>query len=207
MVSNRIPSHVIAGARCLCSSLKSFFSDRVQGMLCRCNTSSKYKRLNPKLERKEALLNLTLLSHNFEVSQVQRSIKEHQEGTRTQMGTIDHEELKKCLNKLQLHLTEREIEDLFQACDVDGIEGIQLNEFVVLLCLLYLPKDSSDNSHAGPTTISNPISRMGSPELFLQYFLTKQILSVNSGKVSFKEFLFALTNWVGIDADDEKENM
>eukprot|EP00262_Sarcandra_glabra_P012922 TRINITY_DN3441_c0_g1_i1.p1 TRINITY_DN3441_c0_g1~~TRINITY_DN3441_c0_g1_i1.p1 ORF type:complete len:101 (+),score=22.29 TRINITY_DN3441_c0_g1_i1:66-368(+) len=26
-----------------------------------------------------------------------------------------------------------------------------------------------------------------------------------SGEVSFKEFLFALTNWIGVDADDDEE--
>lgn len=53
-------------------------------------------------------------------------------------GTIDHGELKKCFQKLQLHLTEKEIDDLYHSCDVDGNEGIQFTEFVVLLCLIYL---------------------------------------------------------------------
>lgn len=53
-------------------------------------------------------------------------------------GTIDREELKKCLEELQLHLAEEEIEDLFKSCDIDGSEGIQFNEFIVLLCLIYL---------------------------------------------------------------------
>lgn len=51
-------------------------------------------------------------------------------------GTIDREELKKCLEELQLHLKEEEIEDLFKSCDIDGSEGIQFNEFIVLLCLI-----------------------------------------------------------------------
>lgn len=60
-------------------------------------------------------------------------------------GTIDREELKKCLQKLQLHLTEEEVEDLFHSCDIDGSEGIQFNEFIVLLCLIYLLKEPSSN--------------------------------------------------------------
>lgn len=63
-------------------------------------------------------------------------------------GTIDREELKKCLEELQLHLKEEEIEDLFKSCDIDGNEGIQFNEFIVLLCLIYLlttPSSSSVN--------------------------------------------------------------
>ncbi|XP_026387963.1 probable calcium-binding protein CML21 isoform X3 [Papaver somniferum] len=241
---------------CLCSSLKSFFSDKVQGMLCRCNTSSKYKRLNPKLEKKmvEAIKKRGSSEPNTfkSINSIILRFPKFKEGLKNiksvfdqydedSNGTIDHEELKHCLNKLQLHLTEREIEDLFQACDVDGIEGIQLNEFVVLLCLIYLLMDSSENSHS--------ISRMGSPELEATFdtiveafmFLDKNgdgklnkeemVMALNeaspwekspgrisrnrfkemdwsnSGKVSFKEFLFALTNWVGIDADDEKEHV
>lgn len=61
-------------------------------------------------------------------------------------GTIDREELKKCLQKLQLHLTEEEVEDLFYSCDIDGSEGIQFNEFIVLLCLIYLLKEPSSSN-------------------------------------------------------------
>lgn len=63
-------------------------------------------------------------------------------------GTIDRQELKKCLGELQLHLTEEEIEDLFKSCDIDGSEGIQFNEFIVVLCLIYIltmPSSSSVN--------------------------------------------------------------
>lgn len=60
-------------------------------------------------------------------------------------GTIDLEELKKCLQKLELHLTAEEIEDLFHSCDMDGSEGIQFNEFIVLLCLIYLLKEPSSS--------------------------------------------------------------
>ena len=52
-------------------------------------------------------------------------------------GTIDHEELKKCLTDLQVHVSETE-DVLYYYCDVDGKEGIQFNEFIVLLCLTYL---------------------------------------------------------------------
>jgi hypothetical protein len=60
-------------------------------------------------------------------------------------GTIDREELKKCLQKLQLHMTEEEVEDLFHSCDINGSEGIQFNEFIVLLCLIYLLKEPSSS--------------------------------------------------------------
>lgn len=69
-------------------------------------------------------------------------------------GAIDREELKKCLQELQLHLTEEEIEDLFHSCDIDGSNGIQLNEFIVLLCLIYLLKrPSSSDTVLTPTLI------------------------------------------------------
>ncbi|KAI3878549.1 hypothetical protein MKX03_006018 [Papaver bracteatum] len=177
IISNRTHSHVISGAWCLCSSLKSFFSDRVQGMLCSSEPNT-FKSIN------------SIILRFPKFKEVLKNIKNEDSN-----GSIDHEELKKCLNKLQLHLTER-----------------NRISFPGFYWFIYLPMDSSDNSHAVPTRISNPEIILyfflgfmtGSPELFLQYFLAKQILSVNSGKVSFNEFLFALTNWVGIDADDEK---
>lgn len=62
-------------------------------------------------------------------------------------GSIDLEELQKCLKKLHLNVTEGEIDDLFCACDIDENEGIQLKEFIVLLCLIYFLMDSSSASH------------------------------------------------------------
>ena len=60
-------------------------------------------------------------------------------------GNIDMEELKKCLQKLQLNLKEEEVEDLFHSCDIDQSEGIQFNEFIVLLCLIYLLVEHSSS--------------------------------------------------------------
>lgn len=33
---------------------------------------------------------------------------------------------------------DKDIDDLYHSCDIDGHEGIQFTEFVVLLCLTYL---------------------------------------------------------------------
>lgn len=63
-------------------------------------------------------------------------------------GTIDHKELKNCFQKLNLQLKEEEIDDLFGYCDMDGIDGIQLNEFIIILCLVYLLLDPSTSSHS-----------------------------------------------------------
>lgn len=57
------------------------------------------------------------------------------------------EELKKCLEELKLSLSEEEVKGLYGWCDVDGSKGIQFNEFIVLLCLIYLlAKPSSESS-------------------------------------------------------------
>lgn len=62
-------------------------------------------------------------------------------------GSIDYNELKKCFEQLQVPLPEEEMKDLFHYCDIDGSKGIQFNEFIVLLCLIYLLEEhsSSDN--------------------------------------------------------------
>ncbi|XP_012444121.1 probable calcium-binding protein CML21 [Gossypium raimondii] len=146
-------------------------------------------------------------------------------------GAIDHEELKKCLHKLQVCFTEEEIEDLFKACDMNEDMGIKFNEFVVLLCLVYLLKDNATEFEAK--------SRMGVPNLeatfetLVDAFVlldknkdgyvskTEMVQAINesgerssgpiatkrfeemdwdkNGSVSFKEFLFAFTTWIGIE--------
>lgn len=56
-------------------------------------------------------------------------------------GVIDQEELKKCFSELEISFTEEEIKDLFEACDVNDDMGMKFNEFIVLLCLVYLFKN------------------------------------------------------------------
>lgn len=72
-------------------------------------------------------------------------------------GTIDHEELKKCFSKLEISFSEEEINDLFEACDFNDDLGMKFNEFIVLLCLVYLLKDDPAALHAK--------SRIGMPNL------------------------------------------
>ncbi|XP_040988532.1 LOW QUALITY PROTEIN: probable calcium-binding protein CML21 [Juglans microcarpa x Juglans regia] len=72
-------------------------------------------------------------------------------------GAIDHDELKKCFHKLEISFTEKEINDLFEACDINEDMGMKFNEFIVLLCLVYLFKDD-------PTALLAK-SRMGMPDL------------------------------------------
>ncbi|GMJ02883.1 hypothetical protein like AT4G26470 [Hibiscus trionum] len=148
-------------------------------------------------------------------------------------GAIDQEELRKCFQQLQVCFSDEEITDLFNACDINRHMGIKFNEFIVLLCLVYLFKDNA-NGHE---------SRMGMPNLEATFetfvdafvfldknkdgFVSKNEMAQainesgdrssgkiamkrfeemdwdNNGSVSFKEFLFAFTNWVGIDDEDD----
>ncbi|PSR95243.1 Calcium-binding protein [Actinidia chinensis var. chinensis] len=72
-------------------------------------------------------------------------------------GAIDPEELKRCFHKLEINFTEEEIDDLFEACDINEDLGMKFNEFIVLLCLVYLLKEDPTAVHAK--------SRMGMPNL------------------------------------------
>ncbi|URE17706.1 EFh [Musa troglodytarum] len=152
-------------------------------------------------------------------------------------GAIDQEELKHCFQKLEISFNEQEIGDLFLACDIDDNLGMKFNEFIVLLCLVYLLNE--------PAAVQAK-SRMGLPDLETTFeslvdafvFLDKNkdgyvsknemVHAINettggerssgriamkrfeemdwdkNGMVTFKEFLFAFTRWVGIDdVEDE----
>lgn len=219
-------------------------------MFCRCGSPNKYKRLDAKLEKKlielkrsssgktnfKSMNSIIMRFPQFkeELKHIRGVFEQYDEDAN---GNIDMEELKKCLQNLQLNLKEEEVEDLFHSCDIDQSEGIQFNEFIVLLCLIYLLVEHS----------SSPLrtSKMGSPELEATFdtivkaflFLDKNgagklnkkdmIKALNedspwekspahitrsrfkemdwdrNGKVSFREFLFSLINWIGIDADEE----
>lgn len=71
-------------------------------------------------------------------------------------GAIDLEELKSCFRKLEISFTDEEIDDFFEACDINKDEAIMFNEFIVLLSLVYLLKDD-------PSTATK--SKMGMPNL------------------------------------------
>ncbi|XP_043722391.1 probable calcium-binding protein CML22 [Telopea speciosissima] len=237
----------------ICPSLKSFVSKKVESILCHFHSPNKYKRLDAKLEKKvvEAIKHKGASGKNTfrsinsivmrfpQFKEELRNIKSvFQQYDEDSNGIIDREELKKCLSKLQLQLTEKEMEDLLHSCDFDGIEGMQFNQFIVLLCLIYLLTEPSTSSH---TTL-----KMGSQQLdatfdtIVQAFLfldkngdgkvnkNDMVRALNegshqekspghvtktrfkemdwnkSGKVSFKEFLSAITNWIGVDTDDDK---
>ncbi|KAI4374838.1 hypothetical protein MLD38_012785 [Melastoma candidum] len=56
-------------------------------------------------------------------------------------GVIDREELRHCFQKLDIPLTDEELNDLFEACDINHDKGMEFNEFIVLICLVYLLQD------------------------------------------------------------------
>ncbi|XP_010063214.2 probable calcium-binding protein CML21 [Eucalyptus grandis] len=70
---------------------------------------------------------------------------------------IDKEELRHCFNKLEISFSDEEINDLFEACDINDDMGIKFNEFIVLLCLVHLLKDDP--------TAQLAKSKMGMPDL------------------------------------------
>ncbi|CAK7328458.1 unnamed protein product [Dovyalis caffra] len=233
-----------------CPSLKSLSSKIGGWLFCHCGSPNKYKRLDAKLEKKMIELKRSSSGKtNFksmnsiilrfpqlkeELKRMRGVFEQYDEDAN---GSIDIDELKKCLQKLQLNLKEEEVEDLFHSCDIDQSEGIQFNEFIVLLCLIYLLVEHSSS----PLRASN----MGLPELEATFdtmveaflFLDKNgdgklnkkdmVKALNEdspwerspahitrsrfkemdwdrkGNVSFREFLFSLINWIGMDADEE----
>ncbi|XP_057485537.1 probable calcium-binding protein CML22 isoform X1 [Actinidia eriantha] len=230
-----------------CLYLKSL-SDKVGGMLCCRSPPNKYKRLDTKLERKmmEVKKNASRESNFTSVNGIimkfpqikegltdVRSVFEHYDEDSN--GTIDREELEKCLENLKLQLAEKEIDDLFYSCDVNGSAGIQFKEFVVLLCLIYLLMAHSNTSQ---TTSKISLQLQATFDTIIEAFLFldkngdgklnkkdmakalnedsmekypahitrtlfKEMDCDRNGKVSFREFLFSLISWVGIDSDHE----
>lgn len=63
-------------------------------------------------------------------------------------GAIDLQELKHCFHKLEINFTDEEINDLFQACDINEDMSMKFSEFIVLLCLVYLLKEDPVADHA-----------------------------------------------------------
>ncbi|XP_054799772.1 probable calcium-binding protein CML21 [Prosopis cineraria] len=155
-------------------------------------------------------------------------------------GVIDQEELKKCFSKLDISSTEEEIKDLFEACDINDDMGMKFNEFIVLLCLVYLFKDDPvalrTKSRIGMPNLEATFETLVDTFVFLDknkdgYVSKNEMVQAinetttgerssgriamkrfeemdwdNNGMVSFKEFLFAFTRWVGIDEVEDEED-
>ncbi|WOL14398.1 hypothetical protein Cni_G23178 [Canna indica] len=151
-------------------------------------------------------------------------------------GTIDHEELKKCLSILQFNLEEKEIDQLYHYCDMNEHNGIQYHEFIVLLCLAYLLAGSSFATHKnGSEQIEATFNMLVEAFAFFDKNgdgkLEKKdfVLALNEtsfrnkspshiarrrfremdwnkdGMVNFKEFLYSMIKWIGMETDDDQE--
>ncbi|KAK1413695.1 hypothetical protein QVD17_35472 [Tagetes erecta] len=232
-----------------CPSLKSL-SNRFGRMLRCCNSTNKYERLDNELETKmmEAKQSSQRYNKIKSINSIILRFPQFREGLEEirgvfrhfdvdSNGIIDREELTKCLQKLRFECTEQEINDLFESCDLGKNKGMKFNEFVVVLCLIYLLAGTSSLSHTATTMGSLELNATFDSMIDAFLFLDKNgdgkldkkdmIKAMNDdfpkekspthitmtrfkemdwnkdGKVGFREFLFSLINWVGIDSNDE----
>ncbi|XP_051125073.1 probable calcium-binding protein CML21 isoform X2 [Andrographis paniculata] len=103
-------------------------------------------------------------------------------------GAVDPQELRRCFRKMEIDFSEDEINDLFKACDINEDMGMKFNEFIVLICLVYLLGEDPTAQHAR--------SRLGIPNLEATFetlvdafvFLDKN----NDGYVSKSEMVEAM---------------
>ncbi|KAK4266529.1 hypothetical protein QN277_027431 [Acacia crassicarpa] len=151
-------------------------------MICCMTTANKYKKLDRKLESKIVEINRSSTGQRSlkSIDSVVMRFPQIREGLKTlkgifeefdedSNGSIDYNELKKCFEQLQVHLPEEEIKDLFHYCDIDRSKGIQFNEFIVLLCLIYLLEEhsSSDSDHVELTQLGKIFNTIVEVFLFL----------------------------------------
>lgn len=183
-----------------CPALKSL-SDRVGRLCCFHSLQNKYEKLDSMLERKMiGIKRSASLQYNFrsinsiimKFPQFREGLKEirgiFQQFDEDCNGSIDREELRKCLKKLHLDVTEEEIDDLFCACDIDENKGIQLNEFIVLLCLIYFLMDSSASPHDTSDVLSPELQATFNTIIEVFLFLDKN----GDGKLHKKDVVKAL---------------
>ncbi|XP_041000075.1 probable calcium-binding protein CML22 isoform X3 [Juglans microcarpa x Juglans regia] len=179
-------------------------------MLYCCNSPNKYKRLDAKLERKmvEAKKGSSGY-HNFKsinsiimkFPQLRDSLKNiravFEQYDEDSNGTIDHEELKKCLQKLQLHLTKEETSRL-------GSPQLEATFDTVIEVFLFLDKNGNGklNKNDMVKALNDASPQEKSPSHITRTRFEEMDWDRN-GQVSFREFLFAFIKWVGIDTDEE----
>ncbi|KAH9311907.1 hypothetical protein KI387_026942, partial [Taxus chinensis] len=154
-------------------------------------------------------------------------------------GTIDVQELKDCFHELQVSLTDEEITEFHHICDMDESKGIEFNEFIVVLSLVYLleePANPISKSRIRLPDLEATFDTIVDTFVFFDkdgdgYVSKNEILrAINeaspggraadrigmrrfeemdfdkNGMITFKEFLFAFTHWVGVDDDDDDDD-
>ncbi|XP_078158628.1 putative calcium-binding protein CML22 isoform X2 [Carex rostrata] len=177
-----------------CHAVKSFFRDKI---------SSKCGKEDQILERRliEAIkqINRSTGQKTFRsMNSISMRFPQFKEGLRNIRdlfkeydedgnGTIDHEEMKKCFDKMQIQLSEKDMHSLYHYCDIDGNKGIQYPEFIVLLCLTYLLTVSS---------AANNIAVLGSEQLsYMFHELLEAFLFLDKdgdGKLKRKDLSLSL---------------
>jgi calcium-binding protein CML len=101
-------------------------------------------------------------------------------------GTIDSEELRSCLDKLRVQMSEAEADHVHRYCDVDRRRnGIQFPEFVVLLCLMYLLFGPDVTRRVLTTTYSLLCSLLTLWEDDASWFRIHQVSEFESAKLNF----------------------
>ncbi|KAK6929596.1 hypothetical protein RJ641_003690 [Dillenia turbinata] len=125
-------------------------SNKVRGVLCWFSSLNKYKNLDAKLESKMVEIKRGASGQRkfSSFNAIILKFPQYKDGLRKirnedSNGDIDFDEFNKCLHKLQVHLTDKEMKDLSDSCDINNSHGIQFNEFIVLLCLVYLLMEPS----------------------------------------------------------------
>ncbi|CAN7049346.1 unnamed protein product [Brassica rapa subsp. trilocularis] len=184
-------------------------SSTIGSMLCCCvnsESNKKYAELDAKLERKmvesrryypghRSLKSMDSIIMMFpKLKEGLRNIRNvfesyDQDGN----GTIDMEELKKCLEELKLmSLSDEEVKGLYGWCDVDGSKGIQFNEFIVLLCLIYLLAKPSSESREEESRELGPklVESIFDPIVEVFLFLDKD----GKGKLNKADVIKTLNN-------------
>lgn len=176
-------------------------SGKVVGMFCCHNSQSKYERLDRKLEKRMIEIKKRVSGQNnfrsinsiiMKFPQFKEGLKEirdvFQQYDEDNNATIDREELKKCSEELLLTIREEEIDELFYSCDINENEGIQLKEFIVLLCLVYFLTDSSIPSHTASNILSPQLQATFNTIIDAFLFLDKN----GNGKLNRKDVVKAL---------------
>ncbi|ONK82004.1 uncharacterized protein A4U43_C01F35140 [Asparagus officinalis] len=117
-------------------------------------------------------------------------------------GTIDKQELHHCFKKLEINFSEDETDDLFEACDMNEDMGINFNEFIVLICLVYLLKEPSAAQEMGFPDLQATFETLVNTFVFLDknrdgyVSRTEMVQAINetttgersSGRIAMKRF-------------------
>jgi len=152
-------------------------------------------------------------------------------------GSLDMDELKQCLQELQVEYSDQEVEEFHHESDMDSSHGIQFKEFIVVLALIYLlglPTHTGTESAIGLPDLEHTFDEIAEAFVFFDrnkdgYVSKKEMIwAINEaspsgrqghkigvqrfeemdwdkdGMITFKEFLFAFTDWVGLENDEEE---